>query len=299
MGFIPPLNLGNFQPSPATLSQWIYQIWQYLQENPIATQEQLQEYIGNFITTSPETQTMIGEGVEAYLTENPPTAPVQSVQGKTGAVQLAYNEIVPASNAVPVYKASSTPATNTLVGQYNLGYRLFVNTATQEIFTISPAGALSLVGRGKIDGTTIDLNSAQGDTTISEAFNDLNTDVTENATNIAANANNIAALSRSSMTRFTLNGIQFEASRIGNVVNLTANGGSTAGELAANTNLGTIPNGYKPYLTAFVRNASALTEACWAITGAGNIVYSSGQPTLPANSYVRFSITYTTMDDPV
>lgn len=170
MGFVPPLNLGGFQPSPATIAQWVYQIWQYLQENPIATQEQLQEYIGNFITTSPETQTMIGEGVEQYLTENPPQAPVQSVQGKTGAVQLAYNEIVPASNAVPVYKASSTPATNTLVGQYNIGYRLFVNTATQEIFTISPAGALSLVGRGKFDGTTVDLNSADGDTTIAEAI---------------------------------------------------------------------------------------------------------------------------------
>ena len=173
MGFVPPLNLGWFQPSPATLAQWVYQIWQYLQENPIATQEQIQEFIRTFITTSPETQAMIGEGVEEYLAENPPSAPVQSVQGKTGAVQLAYNEIVPASNAVPVYKASSTPSTNTLVGQYNLGYRLFVNTATQEIFTISPAGALSLVGRGKFDGTTVDINTAQGDTTIAEAVNEV------------------------------------------------------------------------------------------------------------------------------
>ena len=184
MGFVPPLNLGGFQPSPATLAQWVYQIWRYLQENPIATQEQLQEYIGTFITTSPETQSMIGEGVEQYLTDNPPAAPVQSVQGKTGAVQLAYNEIVPASNAVPVYKASSTPSTNTLVGQYNIGYRLFVNTATQEIFTISPAGALSLVGRGKFDGTTVDLNTAQGDTTIAEA-------ITEHTSNISALTSNI------------------------------------------------------------------------------------------------------------
>lgn len=185
--FVPPLNLGGFQPSPATLAQWVYQIWQYLQENPIATEEQLKEYIGTFITTSPETQTMIGEGVEQYLTENPPTAPVQSVQGKTGAVQLAYNEIVPASNAVPVYKASSTPSTNTLAGQYNLGYRIFVNTATQEIFTISPAGALSLVGRGKFDGTTVDLNSAQGDTTLAEAIG-------ENASNIQTNTDSITEL---------------------------------------------------------------------------------------------------------
>lgn len=176
--FVPPINLGQFQPSPATLAQWVYQIWQYLQENPIATQEQIEEYIGTFITTSPETQAMIGAGVEEYLTENPPTAPVQSVQGKTGAVTLAYNDIVTSSNTIPVYKASSTPSTSTLVGQYNLGYRLFVNTATQEIYTISPAGALSLVGKGKFDGTTIDLNTAQGDTTIAEAVNELNDDMT-------------------------------------------------------------------------------------------------------------------------
>lgn len=171
--FVPPINLGQFQPSPATLADWIYQIWNYLQNNPIATQEQIEEYIGAFITTSPETQELIGEGVEQYLEDNPPHAPVQSVQGKTGAVTLNYSDIVPASNAVPVYRAASAPNTSTAQGLYNNGYRLFVNTATQEIFTISPTGALSLVGRGKIDGTTIDLNTAEGDTTISEAIDAL------------------------------------------------------------------------------------------------------------------------------
>lgn len=170
MGFIPPLNLGGFQPSPATLAQWVYQIWQYLQENPIATQEQIQEFIGTFITTSPTVQEMIGEGVDNYLVDNPPAAPVQSVQNKTGNVVLSYPDIVPASNAVPVYRAGSVPSVNTLIGQYNLGYRLFVNTATQEIYTITPAGALSLVGRGKFDGTTIDVNTTVGDTTIAEAL---------------------------------------------------------------------------------------------------------------------------------
>lgn len=167
--FIPPMNLGQFQPSPATMSQWIYQIWQFLQENPIATETEIREFIQSELTQS-ET---LGNAIEEYLTENPPPAPVQSVQGKTGAVQLAYNEIVPASNAVPVYKASSTPSASTLQGQYNNGYRLFVNTATQEIFTISPAGALSLVGRGKFDGTTIDLDTEQGDTTIYESIQEI------------------------------------------------------------------------------------------------------------------------------
>ena len=177
--FIPPLNMGQFQPSPATMSQWIYQIWQFLQENPIATETEIREFIQTELTQS-ET---LGNAIEEYLTENPPPAPVQSVQGKTGAVQLAYNDIVTASNAVPVYKAASTPSTNTLTGQYNIGYRLFVNTTTQEIFTISPAGALSLVGRGKFDGTTVDLNTAQGDTTIAEAITENNTALTQKIDN--------------------------------------------------------------------------------------------------------------------
>ena len=178
MGFIPPLNLGNFQPSPATLSQWIYQIWQYLQENPIATQEQLEEYIATFITTSPETQELIGEGVEQYLTDNPPQAPVQSVQGKTGAVTLAFNDLLTQNKTAPVYRAASMPSQSTLQAQYTLGYRLFVNTTTQEIYSITNTGSTTLVGKGKFDGTTIDLDTAQGDTTIAEALNELNGTIT-------------------------------------------------------------------------------------------------------------------------
>lgn len=183
MAFIPPLNLGQFQPSPATLSQWVYQIWQFLQENPIATEEEIRTYIESELTES----TTLSTAIEDYLTENPPDAPVQSVQGKTGAVTLAYNDIVTSSNTIPVYKASSTPSTSTLVGQYNLGYRLFVNTATQEIYTISPAGALSLVGRGSFDGTDIDVDTSQGDTTIAEAIADLTNDVTALAPSLLTN----------------------------------------------------------------------------------------------------------------
>lgn len=247
MGFVPPLNLGGFQPSPATLAQWVYQIWQYLQENPIATEEQLKEYIGTFITTSPETQAMIGEGVEQYLTENPPTAPVQSVQGKTGAVQLAYNEIVPASNAVPVYKASSTPSTNTLAGQYNLGYRLFVNTATQEIFTISPAGALSLVGRGKIDGTTIDMDSAEGDTTIKEAVDSAVETLTQMITD------SINALTNVESTTFSNNGVTYSAYRVGKIVFVYALSGTLTTAVPKDGVLATIPEHYRfTTITGFV-----------------------------------------------
>lgn len=171
--FVPPINLGQFQPSPATLADWIYQIWNYLQNNPIATQEQLQEYIATFITTSPETQELIGEGVEQYLTDNPPQAPVQSVQGKTGAVTLAFNDILKNNNTAPVYRAASMPSQSTLQAQYNLGYRLFVNTSTQEIYSITNTGGTTLVGKGKFDGTDIDLDTEQGDTTIYESIQEI------------------------------------------------------------------------------------------------------------------------------
>lgn len=293
MGFIPPLNLGGFQPSPATLAQWVYQIWQYLQENPIATQEQLQEYIGNFITTSPETQTMIGQGVEQYLTENPPTAPVQSVQGKTGAVQLAYNEIVPASNAVPVYKASSTPSTNTLTGQYNLGYRLFVNTATQEIFTISPAGALSLVGRGKFDGTTVDLNSAQGDTTIAESISELSAAQATNTGNISTNRTDINKLLRTSTKTTSGNGITLVFSRVYNVVIISAIAGGLETQVAPNANMYQIPNGYRPDANLYVPGASTgISGDRWLLNTESGLITYKGASVLEAGSQVRFSAAY-------
>lgn len=168
MGFIPPLNLGNFQPSPATLSQWIYQIWQYLQENPIATQEQLQEYISSFITTSPEVQEMIGVGVDNYLVDNPPSAPVQSVQGKTGAVVLAYKDIVAAGNNVPVYRyvgaAESMPTTATLQGQYSIGYRLWVHVANRDLYTLKADGTYELIGQGNLSGANLLYGDGSDDT---------------------------------------------------------------------------------------------------------------------------------------
>lgn len=203
MAFLPPINLGSFKPSPATLAQWVYDIWNYLQENPIATQEDIATYIQNYFDTSPEVQEIVGDVVEQYLLDNPPQAPVQSVQGKTGAVTLNYPDIVPASNAVPVYRAASAPNTSTAQGLYNNGYRLFVNTATQEIYTISNSGALALVGRGKFDGTTVDLNTSQGDTTIAEAIAALET--TEVTTGVSNNiTDDQGATSNFSWQRFKL-----------------------------------------------------------------------------------------------
>lgn len=93
MAFLPPINLGSFKPAPATLAQWVYDIWQYLQENPIATQDDIVTYIQNYFETSPEVQEVVGEIVAQYLLDNPPQAPVQSVLGMTGAVQFDSRNI--------------------------------------------------------------------------------------------------------------------------------------------------------------------------------------------------------------
>lgn len=288
--FIPPINLGQFQPSPATLADWIYQIWNYLQNNPIATQEQLQEYIATFITTSPETQELIGEGVEQYLTDNPPQAPVQSVQGKTGAVTLAFNDILKNNNTAPVYRAASMPSQSTLQAQYNLGYRLFVNTSTQEIYSITNLGATTLVGKGKFDGTTVDLDTAQGDTTIAEAITDITTDIDSIISDVDILKNVVS-------TSWTENGVTFDAKRAGRIVTITTRTGTNSIALSANGVLTNIPTGYRPSQTIYLSNASAATSAFWAISASnGNISYAAGQSQLAAGGYVRFCVTYITDD---
>lgn len=247
--FVPPINLGQFQPSPATLADWIYQIWNYLQNNPIATQEQLQEYISTFITTSPETQELIGEGVEQYLTDNPPQAPVQSVQGKTGAVTLAFNDILKNNNTAPVYRAASMPSQSTLQAQYNLGYRLFVNTSTQEIYSITNTGGTTLVGKGKFDGTTIDLNTTQGDTSIAEAIaehdNDIQT-INNNITSIDGDINRL----ETAVTPITGTGLDVSSSvtsyllqKIGSLVLFSCR---VVDPGTASFTLMTLPEGFRP-----------------------------------------------------
>lgn len=251
MAFLPPINIGSFKPAPATLAQWVYDIWQYLQENPIATQEDITTYIQNYFETSPEVQTIVGEVVAQYLLDNPPQAPVQSVQGKTGAVSLTYPDIVPASNAVPVYRAATAPNTSTAQGLYNNGYRLFVNTATQEIFTISNSGALTLVGRGRFDGTTVDLDTAQGDTTIAEAVSEISADIETLSGDVANSIKSIQAVD------FT-----FESKNI------------TGGNYGEWTNVDISRSGWTPLAVSRVStNRSNLVVSGFAVFSSNNTAY--------------------------
>lgn len=89
--FIPPIELGQFAPSAAAISSWLYQVWKYLQDNPIpdtsdverVTEETAQNYIAQNVP--PEVARLFAEAVS----------------------NLDYNQIVDSDMTIPVYRASN------------------------------------------------------------------------------------------------------------------------------------------------------------------------------------------------
>lgn len=124
--FIPPINLGSWKPSPATLSEWIYQIWKYLQENPIATQEQIKEFINEQIgdDISEKLPEVLPEELDNYFEQNPIDFPVDSVNGKLGAVLLELADIVKSDSMLPIVSLANDEADQiTLVNAFIDGAR--------------------------------------------------------------------------------------------------------------------------------------------------------------------------------
>lgn len=127
--FIPPINLGGWKPSPATMSEWIYQIWKYLQENPIATQEQIKEFINEQIgdDISEKLPEVLPQELADYFEENPIDFPVESVNGKLGAVLLELADIVQSDSMLPVVSLANDEADQeTLVESFEAGARICV-----------------------------------------------------------------------------------------------------------------------------------------------------------------------------
>lgn len=119
--FIPPLG-GVFKPNSADLASWLYQIWQYLQDNPIANIDELRTLIAD--TLPAEVATAVAE----YLEEHPVEVdyPVDSVNGRTGAVTIEYAELVNGTT-LPIYRASNDEfGPNDLLEAYNEGCRFAV-----------------------------------------------------------------------------------------------------------------------------------------------------------------------------
>lgn len=113
-GFIPPFELGTFKPSAASLASWLYEIWQYLQQNPIPNDAEITEKVTEIVP--PE--------VAAYMQEHPAT--VQSVNGLIGAVVIAYADLVSGST-VPVFRTTTIESTQAdLLDAWDEGCRFTV-----------------------------------------------------------------------------------------------------------------------------------------------------------------------------
>lgn len=124
--FVPPVNIGSWKPSPGTLSEWIYQIWKYLQDNPIASQQQITEYVQSVIgdDVGDVIVDILPEQLDQYFTDNPIEYPVTSVNAKIGAVLLELADIVKRDSMLPIVSLSNDEADQeTLIEAFEDGAR--------------------------------------------------------------------------------------------------------------------------------------------------------------------------------
>ena len=89
--FIPPIELGQFAPSAAAISSWLYQVWKYLQDNPIPD--------------TSDVERVTDETAQAYFAEHLPPEVAQQVAAAVAAIN--YNDIVNSDMTIPVYRASN------------------------------------------------------------------------------------------------------------------------------------------------------------------------------------------------
>lgn len=145
--FIPPIDLGQFTPSAAAITSWLYQVWKYLQENPIADQSEIQTTVTDTINEvlPPE----VADAVDEYMQQHPISVPVTSVNGLIGAVVITYASLV-TGETTPIYRASSSEITQAdLLDAWNDGCRFAVVDDTTvyailrdlDTFTLLPCGS--------------------------------------------------------------------------------------------------------------------------------------------------------------
>ena len=146
--FIPPINLGVFKPSSESLASWLYEVWKYLQENPISSEEELENIVSEMLP--PEVET----AVEAYMEQHPITAPVTSVNGMLGAVVLTYAGLT-TGETVPVYRATSSEITQQdLLEAWNDGCRFAVVDDTDTYVILRDSNTFTLLPCGNGSGSS-------------------------------------------------------------------------------------------------------------------------------------------------
>ena len=211
--FIPPIDLGQFAPSAAAITSWLYQVWKYLQDNPIADQSEIQTTVTDTINEvlPPE----VADAVDEYMQQHPVSVPVTSVNGLIGAVVITYASLV-TGETTPIYRASSSEITQAdLLDAWNAGCRFAVVDDTtvyailrdSDTFTLLPCGSGGGGGSGIESINTTILPDANGNALVNAAnlpmaSNDATT-ISTAIGNAATAASNAATAASNAMTAAT------------------------------------------------------------------------------------------------
>lgn len=204
--FIPPIDLGQFTPSAAAITSWLYQVWKYLQENPIADQSEITTTVTDTINEvlPPE----VADAVDEYMQQHPVTAPVTSVNGLIGAVVITYASLV-SGETTPIYRATSSEITQAdLLDAWNDGCRFAVVDDTTvyailrdlDTFTLLPCGSGGGGGSGIESINTTILPDANGNAEVNAANLPM---AANDATTISAAIGNAATAASNAMTAAT------------------------------------------------------------------------------------------------
>lgn len=182
--FIPPLG-GVFKPNSADISSWLYQVWQYLQDNPIANIDELRALIAD--TLPAEVATAVAE----YLEEHPVEVdyPVDSVNGRTGAVTIEYAELVNGTSLPVYYAANDEIGPNDLLEAYAEGCRFVVVDGESVFVMVKEGNAVTLLPMGGGGGG----GSGDGIASINNTIYPVNGNATVNGNNLPIDATSGAA----------------------------------------------------------------------------------------------------------
>ena len=89
--FIPPIPIGQFKPSSEAIASWLYEVWKYLQENPIPASADVSQQAESV--------------VQNYVSVNVPPMIAAAIAG------LEYSDLVN-NTTLPVYRASNDEIDN-------------------------------------------------------------------------------------------------------------------------------------------------------------------------------------------
>lgn len=208
--FIPPFDLGQFTPSAAAITSWLYQLWKYLQDNPIPDDAEIENIVTEMLP--PEVET----AVEAYMQQHPISVPVTSVNGLIGAVVITYASLV-TGETTPIYRASSSEITQAdLLDAWNDGCRFAVVDDTTvyailrdlDTFTLLPCGSGGGGGSGIESINTTILPDANGNALV-------------NAANLPMAANDATTISAAIAAKTTMTAVLDKLLPVGTIVHLT------------------------------------------------------------------------------